>query len=407
MAIQSVDLSSGDSFRDGFPHEFFRHLRDNVPVFWHEPTDHTPDAEGFWVISRYADVAAIVRDPKTFSSDRGGERPYGGTSLKDERSSGHMLNQTDDPHHRRLRELVQKGFTTKTIAALEQELRERTRVLIDAATQTPTFDFVSAIGRELPAQAICMVLGIPQQDRAKLVAWIDAGIENQDGEVIGHHYLRLLGTYAEGLIESKRENPGADILSTIVHARLDGYDPAQLSTREIKLFFNLLFPAGAETTRSALSGAIKAFIDYPDQWRKLQTNPQLMRTAIEEILRWTTPSIYKRRTATCDTTFNGVFIRAGEKVSSWEMSANRDEREFITPFIFDIARTPNRHMGFGAGVHFCLGSQLARLEIRVVLEELMMRFDKFTLDGEPQFTPNNRLLGYKYLPVSAQPRSQP
>lgn len=395
-----VDLSNGESFRHGFPHEFFTLLRNEAPVYWHEPTEHTPDGEGFWVISRYHHLAKVVRTPKLFSSDKGGNREAGGTSLKDERSAGLMLNQTDDPHHRRLRELVQKGFTTKAIAELEGELRRRTQHLLDEVEGERSFDFVDHVARELPAQAICMILGVPQEDRSQLVGWVDAGIENQDGEVIGHDFLRKLGAYAIELIEQKRANPADDILSVIVHAKLDGYEPPQLSNRELKFFFNLLFPAGAETTRSALGGAVHAFIEHRDAWARLRSEPSLMRTAIEEILRWTTPSIYKRRTVTEDTVFEGVPMKAGDKVSSWEMSANRDEREFENPFEFDIARAPNRHVGFGAGVHFCLGSQLARLEIRVVLEEMLKRYEGFELAGAPELTPNNRLLGFKYLPIT-------
>ncbi len=395
----AVDLSSGVSFRDGFPHTFFTHLRAQDPVHWHAPTAATPDGEGFWVISRHADVVKVIRTPELFSSVSGGSRKHGGTSLKDERSAGKMLNQSDDPHHRRLRGLVQKGFTTKAVAALEDELRRRTGLLFDTVADVDSFDFVRAVARELPAQAICMILGLPQADRAELVDLIDRGIENTAGEIISHDTLREIGHYAERLIEQKRTNPRDDIFSRIVHARLDGYEPDQLDERELKLFFNLLFPAGAETTRSALAGAVKAFAERPDEWQRLRNEPTLMRSAVEEVLRWTTPSVYKRRTVTEDTRFNGVQLHAGDKVTCWEMSANRDEREFSQPFDFDIGREPNRHLSLGAGVHFCLGSQLARLEIRVVLEAMLVRFSGFELAGVPEWMPNNRLVGLKYLPV--------
>jgi len=402
-----VDLSDGESFRSGFPHEFFRYLRDNEPVYWHEPTGHTSDGEGFWVVSRYEDAVYVMRQPRIFSSDKGGMRTAGGTSLKDEPSAGLMLNQTDNPHHRRLRELVQRGFTTRAIAKLEHELRQMTRKLLDAVGDQAVFDFVPAVARELPAQAICMILGVPQADRSRLVDMVDGGVENSEGVIIAHDTLRALGAYGIELVEEKRAKPTDDILSTIVHARLDGYDPPQLSDRELRYFFNLLFPAGAETTRSALGGAVKAFHDFPEQWARLGADPALMKSAVEEILRWTTPSVYKRRTATRDTKLCGVAVAAGDKVSYWELSANRDEREFPEPFAFDIARRPNRHVAFGAGVHFCLGSQLARLEIRVVLEELLARYASIEVVGEPQWMPNNRLVGLKHLPVKAVPHSVP
>ncbi|MEM7250767.1 MAG: cytochrome P450 [Pseudomonadota bacterium] len=395
--VESIDLSDGQTFRHGFPHEFFRWLRDEKPLYWHPPTSVTPDGEGFWVLSRHQDIATTIRDHQGFSSARGGTREHGGTAIKDERSAGDMLNQSDNPHHRRLRELVQKGFTTRAIAKLEDELRNRTRRLLDDIAEQDAFDCVRELARELPLQAICIILGVPQSDRTELARLVDAGIENNTGDVIGHDMLRALGRYAETLIEEKRQRPTDDILSTIVHAEIQGYDEPKLSNRELRLFFNLLFPAGAETTRSAIAGGVKAFMDFPDQLARLRADPSLVSTAVEEIVRWTTPSIYKRRTATADVVIHDQLIRAGDKVTYWEMSANRDEREFCEPFRFDISRSPNRHLGFGAGIHFCLGSQLARLEIRVVLDELYRRYENFELAGEPLWMPSNRLLGLKQL----------
>jgi cytochrome P450 len=398
----AVDLSDGNSFANGFPHEFFKTLRDSGQPYWHEPTAVTPDSEGFWVVSRYRDITDIFRNSSVFSSDKGGTRSKGGTALKDEPSAGKMLNQTDNPHHRRLRDLVQKGFTTRSVARLESELRERTQSVLQGFMDqqgSEGGDFVIDVARELPLQAICTILGVPMSDRAQLVDWVDAGIENNTGDVIAHEYLRMLGKYAMSLIEQKRSEPTDDILSTIIHARLEGYDDPQLSDFELRLFFNLLFPAGAETTRSAMGGAINAFIEFPDQYDRLRERPELMRSAVEEIVRWTTPSIYKRRTATQDFEFRGETIREGDKLTVWEMSGNRDEREFENPFDFDVARWPNRHIGFGAGVHFCLGSQLARLELKILLEELIESVRGFERTGPLEWTPNNRLLGIKSLPV--------
>ena len=399
----AVDLSDGQSFANGFPHDFFTALRRHDTPYWHAPTDKTPDGEGFWVVSRHHDIMALFRNDKAFSSDRGGDRTAGGTALKDEPSAGKMLNQTDNPHQRCLRDLVQKGFTTRAMRQLEDDIRLRTRQVLDSFLSGDDPDFVANVARELPLQAICTILGIPLEDRDELVGWVDAGIENSTGDVIAHEYLRKLGTYSRELIEEKRARPRDDILSTIIHARLDGYEEPQLSNFELRLFFNLLFPAGAETTRSAMGGAIKAFAECPDQYARLRGDPSLIRTAIEEIVRWTTPSIYKRRTATRDVEFCGAALLEGEKITVWEMSANRDEKEFEEPFRFDVSRTPNRHLGFGAGVHFCLGSQLARLELRVLLEELLVRASGFELAGDGAWTPNNRLLGLKYLPVHVHP----
>ena len=190
-------------------------------------------------------------------------------------------------------------------------------------------------------------------------------------------------------------------MSTIVHARLD--DGSRLTDRELTAFFALLFPAGAETTRSAIAGGIKAFIEYPDQYARLRHDPALIGTAVEEIVRWTTPSVYKRRTASCDTEIAGRPIKAGDKVTVWEMSANRDERVFEEPYTFDVGRHPNPHVGFGFGIHFCLGASLARLELRVALEELTRRYLRFEATGADEWMPNNRLFGLKHLPVVGRP----
>jgi cytochrome P450 len=393
-----IDLSDDQSFAQGFPHEFFTWLREHEPVYWHEPTAVTPDGEGFWVVSRYEDVAAIMMDSKTFSSDKAGDRTGGGTAIKDEASAGKVLNQTDDPMHRRLRELVNKGFTVKTIGALENELRTRTKHLIESITVGEEFNFAARIAREIPTQAICIVLGVPETDRIKLCDWIDSGVEARSESVIAKEFLSKLRRYAQSLIEEKRVRPGDDIFSKIVHAQFE-LDGSTLSDFELRSFFALLFPAGAETTTRSISGGMLAFIEHPDQWIRLRAEPELIKPMVEEIVRWTTPSVYKRRTATREVKIQDKTIRLGDKVTFWEMSANRDERLFERPFEFNIARSPNKHIGFGAGVHFCLGAALARLELSVVFEELAHSGLRFESAGAVEWMPNNRLVGVKTMPV--------
>ncbi|MCB1746754.1 MAG: cytochrome P450 [Gammaproteobacteria bacterium] len=395
----AVDLSDGRSFGGGFPHDFFTWLRAEAPLWWHAPTATTPDGEGFWVLSRYADVDAVIMDAASFSSDTGGDRVGGGTAIKDEPTAGKVLNHTDDPYHKRLRALVNKGFTVRAVAALEDELRRRCRALLDALDAGEELDFAHRVSREIPTQAICIVLGVPEGDRERLVDLVDAGIETPSDSVIAAEQARELRRYAQALIETKRAQPDAAIFSTIVHAELA--DGVRLNDAELRSFFALLFPAGAETTTRAISGGLLALIENPAAWARLCAEPTLARGAVEEIVRWTTPSVYKRRTATRDLELLGQPIRAGEKVTFWEMSANRDERVFADPFRFDITRSPNKHLGFGAGVHFCLGAALARLEIKVMLEELVARGLDFELAGQPQWMPNNRLFGLKALPVRA------
>jgi cytochrome P450 len=392
----AIDLSDDETFRAGFPHERFAWLRANDPVSWHPPTARTPDGEGFWVVTRHADVSTVLRDPVTFSSDRGGIREKGGTAIKDERTAGTMLNQTDDPQHQRLRTLVNRGFTPRAVAALTTELHRRGAAMLDAAGDEP-FDFVHGFARELPSQAICLVLGVPAADQPALLDWLDAGIEADSPSILSPDAMRKIRDYAVGLIAAKRADPDEAIMSTIVHARDDA--GATLTDAELIAFFALLFPAGAETTRSAIGGAVHAFARHPGELDRLRADRTLLPLAIEEIVRFTTPSVYKRRTASRDVELAGVAIAAGEKVTFWEMSANRDEAVFVDPDRFDVGRSPNPHLGFGWGAHFCLGASLARLEIRVTLELLIERDLRVEQVGSIAWMPNNRLFGLKHLPV--------
>lgn len=390
--VDAIDLSDPRSFSRGVPHEFFTALRREAPVWWHEPTALTPGGEGFWVVSRYDDVVNVFRDAKTYSSE------LGGTQIFDGKGQGYQLNQSDGAQHRRLRGLVNQGFTPRNIARLEEDLRRRTREILDAVPAGEVFDFVPAVARELPLQAICSILGVPQSERAELGEIVDLAITAGTGEAMALEHVRTLSRHGRRLIEKKRREPADDILSVIVHAKLDDGSP-QLDDRELRGFFDLLFPAGAETTRSAIAGALLALIENPVELDRLREDARLMKTFVEEAVRWTTPSVYKRRTAACDTELRGQGIRRGQKITVWEASANRDEAAFTDPFRFDVGRDPNDHVGFGIGVHFCLGSNLARLEIRVMFEELLARFRSFARAGELRWTNNNRLVGLLSLPV--------
>ena len=397
----SVDLSHGASFANGFPHEFFTWLRAHDPVHWHEPTEHTPGGEGFWVVSRYEDVGYVIRNPQLFSSAVAGGRKGGGTSLEDREEFVNIsLNATDDPKHRRLRGLISQGFTPKAIQQLQSEIEERAHQLFDQVSDLQHFDFVHEVARELPLQMICSMLGVPLDERAELVDWIDQGLASDKGDVMDPEIIAKIRQYGADLIEKKRRAPADDMLSAFIAARFEE-DGSQLSDAELLGFFSLLFPAGAETTRSALGGAVKAFAEFPEQFERLKNDVELTESAIEEIVRWTTPSIYKRRTAVQDTELGGRKIRRGDKVTHWEMSANRDERAFTDPFTFDIGRRPNKHLGFGGGVHFCLGVSLARMEIKVALDVLTERFQQFEIVGDHAWMPNNRLLGLTKLEICA------
>jgi len=407
----ALDLSDNATFARGFPHDHFTWARAHAPVYWHEPTAATPDGDGFWVMSRHEDAMAVMLDPATFSSDRGGGRTAGGTGLKDEHQAGKFLNWSDDPRHQRLRSLVNKGFTNRAIHELEAELRRRTVALIEAFPENEPFDFVARFSRDLPLQAICLLLGVPQEDRALLAGWVDAGVAAPTPEIIAREYAWRLRQYGARLIAKKRANLTDDILSTIIKARLepeeDGSAGGPLTDEELVNFFMLLFAAGAETTRSAIGGGLRALMDNPEQLERLRAaGIAEMRVAVDEVLRWTTPSIFKRRTATRDVRFKGQPIKAGDKVTYWEMSANRDEAVFDQPFRFDIARSPNRHVAFGFGVHVCLGASLARMEIRLAFAELLARIETFTPEGPIDWMPNNRLLGIRHMPLSVRFRGR-
>ncbi len=405
-----VDLTDLDLFADGFPHDVFTALRAEGPVLWHPPTDHTPDGDGFWSVHSHAACMEVVHDPGSYSSETGGARPYGGTTLNDLPVAGHMLNMMDDPRHQRVRLLVSKGLTPRTITRLEHDLRRRAAALVDAALEHGEVDFVETIAGELPMQAICILMGIPEADRHRLFAWIEPTFDFKgtreafETTTESAQAAAAMFEYGTGLIADKRAHPADDMLSIVCNATLPGEDPPTLSDTELQFFFSLLWAAGADTTRNAIAGAIVAMHDFPDQLALLRDDRAVMPTAIEEIVRWTHPASYNRRTATRDVQLCGNTVRAGDKVVFWEASANRDETVFAEPFRFDLRRDPNPHLGFGHGVHHCLGANLARLEIRVVFDELFDRVRAVQLTGAVEWARSNKHTGIRRLPVRLTPR---
>ncbi|HEV3352546.1 MAG TPA: cytochrome P450 [Acidimicrobiales bacterium] len=398
--LAGVDLTDLDNFADGFPHEVFEQHRAEAPVFWHEPTEHTPGGEGFWSVATYAEVLNVLTDPTTYSSETGGSRQYGGTLIEDIPVAGVVLNMMDDPRHGRIRRLVSKGLTPQTVRRLEEELRRRAGVLLDAVPDGNPVDFLVAVAAELPMQMICMLLGAPEEDRYALFAAVEPGFDVRAGDARAGAWPKTdMFGYIKDLIAEKRGHPTHDMLSAVVHARLEDEDPPTLTDDELLLFFSLLFAAGSETTRNAISGGLAALIDNAEQLQALRAKPELMPTAIEEVLRWTTPSPSKRRTATRAVQLSSHLVESGDKVVIWEGSANRDEKVFDDSMSFDITREPNPHLGFGHGVHFCLGANLARLEIRVLYEELFARFNEIEAAGPIEWTRSNRHTGVRHQPL--------
>jgi cytochrome P450 len=402
--LADIDLTDLDNFSHGFPHDLFEIHRREAPVWWHEPTEHTPDGEGFWSVATYAGTLEVLRDAGTYSSERGGDRPYGGTLLQDLEVAGIVLNMMDDPRHARIRRLVTTGLTPRMVGRLEKELRRRTQALLGGIEDGTTVDFLVDVAAELPMQMICILLGVPEGDRQELWEAVDPGFDIREGDAAFRAgepraaQARML-EYGAELIARKRAEPTDDMLSVVVHATLTDVEPPTLSDIELYSFFSLLFAAGSETTRNAIAGGLLALVERREQLTALRDDLTLLPGAIEEMLRWTTPSPSKRRTATRDATLGGYAIEPGAKVLFWEGSANRDERVFADSMAFDVRRDPNPHLSFGHGVHYCLGANLAKLEMRVLFEELLPRFAGYELAEPVEWTRSNRHTGIRHMKV--------
>ncbi len=407
-ALGEIDFTDLDNFADGFPHDLFAIHRREAPVYWHSATDNTPDGEGFWSVATYAETLEVLKDPVTYSSVTGGTRAYGGTLLQDLAIAGQVLNMMDDPRHSQIRRLVSSGLTPRMIRLVEDDLRARTRRLLDEVAPGEPFDFLVDIAAELPMQMICILLGVPESERHWLFEAIEPQFDFGGSRKASLSQLSVeeagsrMYEYGQQLIASKREHPTDDMLSVVANATLDdsgGDDGSALSDLELYLFFSLLFSAGAETTRNAVAGGLLALADHPDQLRSLRENLAALPTAVEEMVRWTSPSPSKRRTATRDVTLGGQSVAAGQKIQIWEGSANRDAGVFERADEFDITRKPNPHLGFGQGVHYCLGANLARLELRVLFEELLSRFGGVQVVRPVEWARSNRHTGIRHLVV--------
>jgi cytochrome P450 len=405
-ALSGIDFTDLDNFANGFPHELFAVHRREAPVYWHRPTEHTPDGEGFWSVSTYAETLAVLKDPVTFSSVTGGDRPFGGTLLQDLAIAGQVLNMMDDPRHSQIRRLVSSGLTPRMIRLVEDDLRGRARRLLDAVVPGEPFDFLVDIAAELPMQMICILLGVPESERHWLFDAIEPQFDfggartasvSQLAQMSAEEAGSRMYAYGQELIASKRATPTDDMLSAVANATLDDIDASAMSDLELYLFFSLLFSAGAETTRNAVAGGLLALAEHPEQLHALRADLGMLPTAVEEMVRWTSPSPSKRRTATRTITLGGVSIEVGQKVQIWEGSANRDATVFDCADEFDITRKPNPHLGFGQGVHYCLGANLARLELRVLFEELLSRFHTVRVVRPVEWTRSNRHTGIRHL----------
>jgi cholest-4-en-3-one 26-monooxygenase len=403
MELSDINLCDPDNFVAGVPHEWFARLRREAPVYWHP--DPNSFGGGFWAVTRFEDAVMVNRDFEHFSSHRAATlfHDFDEEVLAQQRMM--MLNM-DPPMHTRYRRLVNKGFTPRMIRELEQKVVASADAIIDAVCETGSADFVEQISAELPLQVIADLMGVPQEDRHLVFDWSNRMIGSEDpeyqvsAEAPTQASLELYA-YADELCQKKRLDPHEDLFSVLTQAEVEG---DQLSQLELDLFFLLLAVAGNETTRNLISGAMVAFFEHPDQWEKLLADRSLLPSAIEEMLRFVSPVMHFRRQATADVTIGDQKVSEGDKIIFWHVSANRDESVFENPDAFDVARSPNNHMAFGGGgPHFCLGANLARMEIRVMYDRLLERLPDIRLDGEVQRLRSNFINGVKHIPVAFTP----
>jgi cholest-4-en-3-one 26-monooxygenase len=388
-----IDLVAGE-FYGNDPHEYFTWMRANAPVYFDE-------ANGVWGIARYDDLRAVAKDPETFSN-AGGIRPNFGPLA--------MMIDMDDPDHFRRRKLVNKGFTPRQVRDLEPKIRAACDEIIDAVCETGECDLVRDIAAPLPMIMIGDALGVAPEDRADLLKWSDDMVSSQSNAASEEALLKAADAFANytahclAVIEDRRaKDPSDDLMSILVHAEVDG---DRLDDDELIHESLLILVGGDETTRHVISGGMEQLVRNPDQHQKLADQPDLLPSAVEEMLRWVSPIKNMARTATRDVEFGGQQISKGQKLLLLYPSANRDEAVFDDPQRFDIERTPNDHVAFGFGTHFCLGASLARLELHVMIERLITRLPDLEITGNTPLRPANFVSGFEKMPVRFAPTAR-
>lgn len=388
MRTIDVDVTTPDLYRSGFPHELFDELRAQGAVLHHPavPMRRSPEGIEFWMVVRHEEILEANRDWHRFSAVQGPS--IVGTDPSEE---GHMLISSDPPAHARLRKVISSGFTPRMIGRLDHQIEHWARQILDDAAAQDSCDFVRDVAYALPMHVIADIVGIPVSDRPWIFQQTDivmrvgdprSGLTDTDHA----NAMRALFDYARRLGQEKRTNPTDDVWSILANAELEGDDgtPERLSELELDLFFLLLSAAGSETTRNTITSGLVTLLEHPDQRALMRDDPNVLDTATEELLRWSSPVTSFGRTATVDTELGGQPIRRGDRLTLWYPSGNRDERAFDDPHRFDVTRSPNHHVAFGGGgLHFCLGAALARREIRTMFRALLTRFPTIEIVGEP------------------------
>jgi cytochrome P450 len=412
-----VDLTDLDMWVRAVPYAEFARLRREAPVAW---CAEAPPHSGFWSVTGYSDIVAASRDVATFSSARGisFEEP-----TDEDMAARRTIIDTDPPEHTKLRKIVSGAFSVRAVAVYQHFVEGLTEQVLDAALTRPVlageaFDFVDAVAKEVPIRVLARIMGLPEADLDSFIDLGDKLIANTDPDITdvvwgrddtdAYRRFPFRSPYGKQLWDLGREvvagrfrDPGDDLLSRLLRAEVDG---DRLSETDLDNFFSILVIAGNETTRIAIAQGVLALCAYPAQWDRLRADPGLLDSAADEVLRWSCPTHFMRRTAAVDTELGGVTMRTGDKVVLWYVSGNRDEAEFGDPDVFDVGRTPNRHLSFGrGGPHLCLGVHLARLEVKIVLAALARRVAAFELAGEPRRIRSNFTNGLKALPVRVLP----
>jgi cholest-4-en-3-one 26-monooxygenase len=406
MRLSDVNLNDLDVFERGVPHDWFRVLRREAPVHWHDE----PGGPGYWCITRYSDLKAISRNPGVFSNERMG------TLIRETDPAGLpmmrkiMLNM-DPPHHRQHRALINKAFTPRMIDALRPRIVELVAHIIDAVIEKGECDFVEELAAPLPMLVICEMMGVPDEDRRRVYEIGNSMVGFDDPELqpdgkprtSGDQAMAEMFLYAAKLREKALSHPGDDLATGLVNVELDG---RKLTPEEFHFFFMLLLIAGNETTRTVTTNGMISLLEHPDELRALKQDPSLVESAVEEILRFS-PAVHSfRRTATRDTEVRGIPIRENDKMILWYPSANRDEDVFPEPDRFHIRRSPNDHVAFGYGEHYCLGANLARMELQEIFRGIVQRIDEMEMTARPRRLRSNFVNGVKEMRVCFRPGRQ-
>lgn len=393
-----MDLADPTTFADNELGEFWRTLRDTAPVHWNPPA---AGRRGFWVLSRYDDIMAVYRDDVNFTSERGNVLVtlLGGGDA----GAGRMLAVTDGHRHHELRKILQRVLSPRVLREVAAAVRVNTRQLIREAVETGGCDFAEQIASRIPMTTISNLLGVPEEDRDFLLAQTTTALSTDDedvDEVESEMARNEILLYFMDMVEERRASPGDDVISLLVDSAIDG---VPLSDEDIVLNCYSLIIGGDETSRLTMIDSIHTLAAQPEQWRRLKHGEVAIDTAVDEVLRWASPTMHFGRTVQHGTELRGARLRPGEIVTLWHASGNRDERIFDRPEVFDLGRTPNKHMAFGYGPHFCVGSYLAKVEISELLMALRDFTTGFEQTGVAQRIRSNFLTGFATLSVRFRP----